>query len=126
MKKQVIVACLLLSVSIIIIGDEQENKKVETGSHLKKAIMGYGATIGGSAAIGVATGALVRWVDKKLEIKPWTLGCWTTWPIEGAVRAGLLLALEKDLVAYNPDVTRGMMQSVATIASSFGYYQIVK
>lgn len=90
----------------------------------QRVITAYVSSLLLSGCVGVTTGSIARFLEKKLDVRDEVLSlCMTLliWTLESEFRTDIILALQKDLDDYRVEYRRGLMFKSAWIASWLSY-----
>ena len=87
----------------------------------------YIASLLASGCVGAATGAVLRYLEKQLNIQASPVAVFLVllgWALESEFRNDIVASLQKDLDVYQIDHKKGLMYKGAWIASWLAYLQM--
>jgi hypothetical protein len=91
---------------------------------VKRLYSAYAASLLLSGCVGAATGGIVRYLEKQLQVQSSPVSLFLVllgWAIESELRRDVILGLQQDLDAYQVAHKKNMMFNVAWIASWLAY-----
>ena len=93
---------------------------------VKKLYSSYAASLVLSGCVGATTGAVTRYLEKKLNVEASPIALFIMlfgWALESEFRNDLIAGLQQDLDAYQIAHKKGLMFKGAWIASWLAYLQ---
>jgi hypothetical protein len=100
--------------------------KVKQKASLVRLCSSYIASLTLSGAIGVATGSVVRYIEKRFDIESSPIGLLLgilIWTLESEFRNDVIAVLQEDLDFYHIKHKKNLMFKTAWIASWLAYLQ---
>ncbi len=132
MKKLFFCLMMLVSFCAVPVSAESLPKRVEPQLQKRSCPMrtlysSYLASLVVSGCVGAATGGLLRYAEKKLNIEASSVGLFLMllgWMLESEFRNDIIVAIEQDLNQYGIKYKKGLLFKGAWIASWIAYLKV--